>query len=235
MAKKQTKKPKPDKGSKEVIVVEPKPIEEEKPAAPSRVDNIRIDRIGSLTLNLVAEPLKKRYEKHYKTDKTHLIIDIVLAAIILILLGVILNIWLFSKSKLINLMDFQVTTHELINGQEAEFTIDYTNTTKDTLTDVTLVLKRPDSLHNPGYNVADFDPKTNTLKIGDLAPKAHGQFKISGFLLGDFDTKHEFLAVMNYKNKYGQDRQEFFQKDFQLNGSALQAQMILKEKACGKK
>ena len=61
-------------------------------------------------------------------------------AIIVILLGVILNIWLFFKSKLINLIDFQVNTHELINGQEAEFTIDYTNTTKDTMTDVIPVM-----------------------------------------------------------------------------------------------
>ena len=120
------KKSQPDKESREVVIVEPKQAEENKPAIPSRVDNIRIDRIGSLTLNLVSEPLKKRYEKHYKTDKTRLLIDLALVAIIFILLGVILNIWLFSKSKLINLIDFQVNTHELINGQEAEFTIDYT-------------------------------------------------------------------------------------------------------------
>ncbi len=216
---------------REVVMVESKPVEEKKEPTPSRVNNIRIERIGSLTLNMVAEPLKKRYEKHYKTDKTHLIIDIVLAAIILILLGVILNLWFFSKNKLVNLIDFQVTTHELINGQEAEFTIDYTNTTDQTLTDVNLVLKKPTSLHQPKYSAGEFDTKTNTLKIGDLAPNAHGQFKITGFLLGNLDTGQEFLAVMNYKNKYGQDRQEFWQKEFNLNGSALQTEISLPSKA----
>ncbi|MBD3359445.1 MAG: hypothetical protein GF365_01920 [Candidatus Buchananbacteria bacterium] len=220
-----------DKESKEVIMVEPKPVEEKKEPTPSRVDNIRIDRIGNLTLNMVAKPLKKRYEKHYKTDKTHLIIDIVLAAIILILLGVILNLWFFSKNKLVNLIDFQVTTHEVINGQEAEFIINYTNTTDQTLTDVNLVLKKPASLHQPKYSTTEFNTKTNTLKIGDLAPNAHGQFKITGFLLGNLDTSQEFLAVMNYKNKYGQERQEFWQKEFNLNGSALQTEMFLPNKA----
>jgi hypothetical protein len=226
------KKQQPEKEpQKEVIMVDPKPVEEKKESTPSRVDNIRIDRIGSLTLNMVAEPLKKRYEKHYKTDKTHLIIDIVLAAIILILLGVILNLWFFSKNKMVNLIDFQVTTHELINGQEAEFTIDYTNTTDQNLTDVNLVLKKPTSLHQPKYSTEEFDTKTNTLKIGDLAPNAHGQFKVTGFLLGNLDTSQEFLAVINYKNKYGQDRQEFWQKEFNLNGSALQTELFLPSKA----
>jgi hypothetical protein len=223
---------KQSKEEKEVVVVESQPINEPKQTAPSRVDNIKIDKIGSLTLNIVADPLKKRYEKHYKENKVHLIIDIVLAVIVLILLGVILNLWLFSKTKLNNLVDFQVssTPSELINGQETEFTINYTNTTKDTLTDVRIVLKRPDSLHNPTYNLDEFDTKTNTLIIGDFAPKAHGEFKIDGFLLGNLDSGHEFLAVINYKNKYGQNKQEFFRRDFELNGSALNAQLVLPER-----
>ena len=221
-----------EKETKKVVVVEPKPVEEKKDTAPTRVDNIKVDKIGSLTLNLFAEPLKKRYEKHYKENKMHLITDIVLVAIILILLGVILNIWLFSRSKLFNLIDFQVSSNpeQLINGQETVFTIDYTNTTKDTLTDVTLVLKRPPSLHNPEYNIEDFDLKTNTLKIDELASGAHGQFKIKGFFLGNLHTKQEFLAVINYKNKYGQSRQEFFKREFELNGSALKAEMSLPER-----
>lgn len=215
--------------NQEIIQAEAKPIEEKK-SAPERVDNIRIDK---LTLNFFAQPLKKRYEKHYKEDKIHLIIDLVLLAIILILLGVILNIYFFASTKKNNLVDFQVSSNpvELINGQETEFTINYTNTTNDTLSEVSLVLKQPETLHKPEYSIETFNLQTNTLKIGELAPQAHGQFKLKGFLLGDLETKQEFLAVINYKNKYGQDRQEFFRCDFELNGSALHAEMTLPEKA----
>ncbi len=220
-----------EKEPKKVVAVEPQPIEKKK-TAHSRINNIKIDKIGSLTLNLFAQPLKKRYEKHYKKNKIHLITDIVLIAIILILLGVILNIWLFSRSKLLNLVDFQVSSNpeQLINGQETLFTIDYTNTTKNALTDVSLVLKKPPSLHNPEYSIEDFELKTNTLKIGELAPGAHGQFKIKGFLLDNLHAKQEFLAVINYKNKYGQERQEFFKREFELNNSAFKNEIKLPQK-----
>lgn len=225
MAKEKNK----SKKNKEIVIVESRPIENKNQAAPERVENIKIDNI---TLNIFAKPFKKRYEKHYKEDKIHLLIDIVLGVIVLILIGVILNLWLFSRTKLINLIDFTVTASpvNLTNGSQAEFSINYTNTTKNTLTDVSLVLKRPEALRDPSYNIADFDSKTNTLKIGDLASKAHGEFKITGLLLGNLNDKHEFLAVINYKNKFGQTRQEFFSQNFQLTDSVLATQINLPNK-----
>jgi len=217
---------------KEVVQVEAQPIEEQKQPAPSRVDNVRIDKVGNVTFNLMTAPLKKRYDKHYKENKMHLITDIILIAIIVILLGVLLNLWFFSRAKLINLVDFQVSSNPevLINGQETEFTISYTNTTKNTLTDVNLVLRVPKSLNQPQFNAEDFDKKTNTLKIGELAPHAHGEFKVNGFLLGNMDEKHDFIAVINYKNKYGQDRQEFFNQHFLLTDSVVKTQIGLPSK-----
>jgi hypothetical protein len=222
-------KDKPQKKSQEIVYLEPKPLKTTEPTSLPKTGNIRIDKIGSLTLNVFVEPLKARYRKHYQNNKIHLVIDLILAAIVIILLAGVINLWLFSRAKQLNLIDFNViaTPSQLTNGQEAEFTIDYTNTTKETLTDVTLVLKKPSSLHQPEYNLPKFDLKTNTLVIGDLAANAHGQFKIKGFLLGDLNTKQEFLAVMNYKNKYGQSRQEFFRQNFELNNSILHAQLIL--------
>jgi len=223
------------KEEKKVTFVESKPIElkaEDKKTGLTKVSNIRIDRIGSLTLNIFAQPLKKRYEKHYRENKIHLLIDIVLAVIIIILIGVILNLWLFSRTKLVNLVDFKIVSspENLVNGQETTFVIDYENTTSDTLADVSLVLKKPEALKNTIYEDAGFDLKTNTLKIGELAPKAHGQFKIKGLLLGNLNDSHEFLAVINYKNKFGQERQEFFSQNFQLTSSALAAEIVLPER-----
>src|SRR5512136_883583 len=140
-----------ERNKNDIIKVEPKSIEPSKTVLPKN-DGLRIGKVD--TLNLVIEPLKKRYETHYKNDKIHLVVDLVLGAIILILLGVMVNLWIFSRSR-INLMDFKVIANPetLTNGQETEFIIDYTNTSKDTLSDVSLILKIPTSLKNPEYNI----------------------------------------------------------------------------------
>lgn len=215
-----------------IVKVEAKPIVEKKEVDKTRIGNITIDKIGSLTLNIAAEPLKKRYEKYYKKNKLHLIVDLVLAAIVIMLLGSLLNLWLFSRAKLFNLMEFKVTSipEALVNGQETEFIIAYANTTNDELTNVALVLKLPESLRNPQFNIEGYDIKTHTLKIGDMAAKAHGELIIKGLLLDNFDAKQEFLAVINYKNKYGQDRQEFFNQDFVLSNSVIETRINLPER-----
>ncbi|MCX6743383.1 MAG: hypothetical protein NT116_04070, partial [Candidatus Parcubacteria bacterium] len=212
-----------------LIKVEPKPIEPAAQAGKVKTGGFRIGKVD--TLNLVIEPLKKRYATHYKNDKIHLIVDVVLGAIILILLGVMLNLWIFSRAR-INLMDFKVTANPetLTNGQETEFIIDYANTSKDTLSNVSLVLKIPTSLQNPEYDIKDFDIKTNTLKIGDLNTKASGQFKVKGFLLGNFGEHQEFIAAITYQDKYGLKQQEFFSNKFQFTNSVLKTEIVLPTK-----
>jgi hypothetical protein len=215
---------------KEIIIVDPKPIiKKVEPANPLKAGNISIGKVGSLTLNVLTKPLKKRYETHYKKDRYHLFIDIALGVVILILLAVLLNLWLYSRTPKINLIDFQVTSNpaQLINGQETEFTFDYTNTTKETLSNVTLTLKATNSLRDPVYSIPNYSLKTKTLVIGDLPPKASGQFTIKGLLIGNFNDKIEFLAVMNYQNKYGQSRQEFFNEKVELADSVLKTEIKL--------
>jgi len=212
-----------------IVKVKAEPVIENKEIDKTRIGNITIDKIGSLTLNIAAEPLKKRYEKYYRKNKLHLIVDLALAAIVIMLLGSLINIWLFSRAKLFNLMEFRVSSspEALVNGQETEFIIAYANATNDELTNVALVLKLPESLRNPQFNLEGYDTKTHTLKIGDMAAKAHGQLIVKGLLLDNFDAKQEFLAVINYKNKYGQDRQEFFNQDFILSNSVIETKINL--------
>ncbi|MCX6744277.1 MAG: hypothetical protein NTX82_02000 [Candidatus Parcubacteria bacterium] len=213
----------------EIIKVQAKPMASPAPTGKTKTGGLRIGKVD--TLNLVVEPLKKRYTTHYKDDKIHLIVDLVLGAIILILLGVMVNLWIFSRAR-INLMDFKVTANPetLTNGQETEFIIDYANTSKDTLSNVSLVLKIPTSLQNPEYDIKDFDIKTNTLKIGDLNTKANGQFKVKGFLLGNFGDNQEFIAAITYQDKYGLKQQEFFSNKFQFTDSVLKAEVQLPAK-----
>lgn len=213
----------------EIIKVEPKPVETEKKTILPKISNIRIGKVG--TLNLVVEPLKKRYETHYKSNKLHLIVDLILAAIVLILLAVLTNLWFFSRSR-VNLMEFKVTSspEQLINGQETEFTISYTNISKNELSDINLILKLPTSLKNPQYNIKDFDTQANTYKIGVLPEKGQGEFTVKGMLIGNFNEKQEFIAAINYKNQYGQADQEFFSQKFELTDSAIKTSLRLPEK-----
>jgi hypothetical protein len=48
------------------------------------------------TLNIFTEPAKRRYERHYKKSKKHLVLDLLFVVLILILIA--LNIILFTKS-----------------------------------------------------------------------------------------------------------------------------------------
>jgi hypothetical protein len=216
------------KSQNQIIKVEPKPVEPTKPTF-TNGGPIQIGKVA--TLNLIVEPMKKRYQSHYKNDKIHLIVDLALGAIILVLLGVMLNLWFFSRSQH-NLMEFTVSSNpeKLTNGQETEFTIAYANTTKDEFTDVSLILKLPTNLKNPQYNISEFDTKTSTLKLGNLAPKASGQFKVKGLLIGNFQDKQEFITAINYKNQYGQNRQESFNQQFTLTDSVLKTELKVPER-----
>ena len=166
---------------KEIIKVEAKPVisKEVENLTNQKLGNVTIEKIGKLTLNIFVEPLKKRGVQ-YKKNIFLLITDVLLALIVLILLGALLNIFIFSRYLKINLMELQVesTPANLVNGQKAEFNIYYSNKSKDPLTDVVLIFKSPSILQNPEFDIKEYDTKTNTLKIGDLASKAHGQFKV---------------------------------------------------------
>src|SRR4030042_3010506 len=217
----------------EIVKVEAKPVasKEAKNLTNQKLGNVTIEKIGKLTLNVFVEPIKKRHLQ-YKKNIFLLITDILLAVIVLILLGSLLNIFVFSRYLKINLMELKVDSSpaESVNGQKAEFNIYYTNKSKDPLTDVILIFKSPSILQNPEFDIKEYDTKTNTLKIGELASGAHGQFKVSGLLLGNFNEKHEFLTVINYKDKYGQNKQEFFSDQFQLTDSVLKTSLILPAK-----
>ncbi|MCX6745403.1 MAG: hypothetical protein NTX00_00085 [Candidatus Parcubacteria bacterium] len=222
-----------DEQKNKLVKVEGRPLEVQ-PAQkqPNKIGNLRINKIGKFTLNVFVEPVKKRYQKHYRENIFLLITDITLALIVIILAAVLLNIFVFSRYKKVNLIDLKVASVpvDLINGQTTKFNITCANTTNDPLEDLILVIKTPASLHNAEFSPPDFDQKTNSLKIGELAAKAFGQFEIKGMLLGNFDEKQEFLTVINYKNKYGQTRQEFFSQEFQLKDSVLKTTIDLPAK-----
>ncbi len=180
----------------------------------------------------VAEVCKGRYYKHYHKNTPHLALDAALVAIILILLGVIINTYVFNRAKVINLvaLDVRTTPSELVNGAQGSFAITYTNTTGDTLADAALVLRFPKGLRNPQVLPAEYNTATNTLPIGTLAPKAHGTVTVTGVLLGNLGARERILAVVSYKDAFGRPRQEFSTLELPLNRSAFETTITLPDK-----
>lgn len=170
-----------------------------------------------------------RYQKHYRGNIPHLAVDLALVAIIAILGGVVLNTFLFNRAPVLHLiaLDVETAPAKLVNGSDARFSITYTNTTDQTMSDVSVVLRLPKDLRAPVITPSSYDTLTNTLTVGALAPRANGSIQVSGALLGDIGAQQRVLAVVSYKNAYGQQRQEFFTHEFALDESAFAASLEL--------
>lgn len=180
-------------------------------------------------LQNMMEQHKERYGEHHKK---HLILDVVLIIVVAILLGVIINNWWFAQKDLINLVEFTVTTNQekLVNGTGVSFTVQYENVSDQPLRNVQLVLRIPEGLRNATFSTPGYNRATNTYDIGFLPPNAHGSFEVSGRLLGNIGLQEKFLAVFDYTNELGQERQEFFTRSFDLTESVLKSTISIPQK-----
>lgn len=66
------------------------------------------------TLNVFVNPLRQRYEHHYRESKKHLVIDFIFVILILILIG--LNIYLFTREFPIESIEINFN-HTQVNGE----------------------------------------------------------------------------------------------------------------------
>jgi len=69
------------------------------------------------TLNVMINPMRSRYEKHYKESKKHLVIDIVF--VVLILLLIITNVILFNKSFPVESVEIKIVRPK-VEGEKIE-------------------------------------------------------------------------------------------------------------------
>ncbi len=220
-----TNRPKKEepKESKEIVYLEPRELDEAKTNRPE----VKIGSIG--TLNLFLDPFRARYERHYRENKWHLVFDLVLVAIVLILVGLNFKFWLpgfLAPAEAVSL-EIKINPTPTISGNKITYSIDYFNKTKTTLKGVNLTVRLPSGLTPEEFLPNSFDPKTNTLEIGDLEPGANGEVKITGRILNAIGDSQKIIILLNYQDQNGRTNQEIAASSYLVQTSALEANLDL--------
>jgi hypothetical protein len=158
------------------------------------------------TLNIFAQPLKDRHEKHYKDSRFHLIIDLILAGIIVILLAVIATLFTWNPKPDLVLKAFY-ENNNIVSGRLETFVLEYDHKSAGLLREANLTVKMPDN-----FKVIDIYPNniynsnSNIFSLGDLPGGANGKIKISGLVFGEDGEQqkisYKFSYIKNGKNFY---------------------------------
>lgn len=181
---------------------------------------------------MCTKPFEDRFA-HYKKHSLHFWTDLVLAGTVIILISVIISLYVYNKTSIANMVDFEVVYDQaqLINGKNVEFVVKYNNNSKRTpAIDATVNVKLPKSLHNVIVSPANFDLSKQDFVLGTLTPQMSGEFKISGLLLGNLNKNDKFLFVLSYHTPTGLQQQEFTSRDFTIDQSVISASLKLPSK-----
>ena len=152
--------------------------------------------------------LKRRWKVRYKFNKKHLIMDLIIAAAVLVLIG--LNIFWFwgGFHYFTNKLDLTVTAPKdrMLSGQDMVFEVNYANNNKFTLEEFALSFNWPNYFELDEVAHPDFDSANNLLPIGDLKPGANGKVEFSGRIFGSFDEKQRMIVNSHFykTNKKGE-------------------------------
>jgi uncharacterized cupredoxin-like copper-binding protein len=178
--------------------------------------------------------LKKRWHVRYKFNKKHLMMDLLIAAGVLVLVG--LNIfWLYGGFHYFsNKLDVEISSPlEMISGAEVEFIIDYENKNKYELEEVIMSLRLPEYFELAEVSREEYDLEHNTLELGNLAPGANGEIIVRGQLIGEYESEQYLVANFNFykTNKKGERLWGQFSKNkverFMISGSYLEIETEL--------
>ncbi len=171
--------------------------------SPEGIDVKRGGNIVIGSLNIMAEPFKKRAKNHYqgKGSRLHLIVDGILAIIIIVLLAsfFLIKNW---QPKFDVILEIRAIDEIITSGEVESFEIDYKNNNDEKMDDVIVTLKLPEN-----FVLTDASPKgifntnTNSFKVGDLSPNEMGTAKISGMVLGEIGERQVIALSMDYSYK----------------------------------
>lgn len=195
----------------EVIVLEKKPDKpEEKIEQQINVGTLNV--FTSPVKKLIHEPLKKRYEKHYHSEKKHgpkhLVADIILGSIVIALVAFIIFVVFWYGRGIVKLIDLEikVAPFAIESGEDIVYRVNYVNNSKFVLQDAALTISLPDTFI--ARDIPDgFDTRTNTLKLGEVQPEGNGEIKITGQIIGEVGKDQKVTAAFNYKYKKGETPQ----------------------------
>lgn len=164
-------------------------------------DGINVKKGGNIvigSLNIIANPLKKRAEKHYKRSRFHLIADIILVAMIVVLFAsfFLIRNW---QPRLDVSLEAKALDKIITSGEIESFEISYRNNNEERITDANLAINLPENfILLETYPRDIFNTNTNTFKIGDLESGAKGSVKISGMILGEINERQVLSLSLNY-------------------------------------
>ena len=152
--------------------------------------------------------LKKRWHVRYKFNKKHLLMDLVIAAGVLVLIG--LNIfWLWGGFHYFgSKMDVRIVTEQegvgLARFVDAE--IKYSNENKFEVQDFNLSLTMPGDYELIEVAKEGYDYERNTINLGDLKPGANGSFKLTMQAFADTGESNNLILNASYykTNKKGE-------------------------------
>lgn len=198
--------------------------------APDKIDVKKGGNIVIGTLNVVIRPVKKhlksRHEKFYKGSKFHLIADIILAAAVIALLGVLFFLRGFEPKIDIGVSAI-LLSDKAQSGESATFVIEYKNKDRRPAKGAALTVVLPKNFVLASTSPEDgFNPNTNTFSFGDLEAGANGKVKISGLVLGEVGSQQVISYSFNYVEQ-GQPQNKLGSLSYPIESSAVSATLSL--------
>jgi len=167
-------------------------------------DKLEVKKGGNIiigSLNLVAEPIKKRHEKHYKNSKFHLIADLILATTVIVLLVVFFMFRSFEP-KLDIFIEANSDNQIITAGKTETFEIKYGNNSDEIVRNSSIHINLPEGFILSKTSLENsFNTLTNTFKIGNIEPKTSGTVKISGIITGSIGDRQVISYSLDYTDR----------------------------------
>ena len=159
-------------------------------------------RIAGTSAEVCLEPIRARYHKHYYKRRHHLVIDLFLTGVVVILGVLIAYLWI-APVFFRPLINVTVATEPAIlkSLQKTTFHFKYTNTSRDALEDVELILLPP---ANVVFDKTEF-------KIGSLRAGDSGEMAATGQVIGRLISGNMPAVEVPLRSSYmrqGKSRQE---------------------------
>ncbi len=171
-------------------------------------------RPGSAFSTSVSKRLSKRGFKHRIFDVG------IVSALVLILVAGAFMLFRTDPGRRVAFTAV-VAPAAVVSGGDSTLSINYTNNSKKTLQDVTLTLTYPPFFALQDVDHPSFEPETNTIELGELAPGANGLVKIRGVMFGDVGGEQTFTSTLGYAWDAGKTGVKEQTYRFSPGGSAL--------------
>ncbi|GEM_PF-1624189 len=165
----------------------------------------------NLVVNIFSYPhkkLKKRWNIRYKFNKKHLIMDLIILAGVLVLVG--LNIfWFYGGFHYFgNKFELNLTTgkDQVASGEIMDFSVSYANNNKFELQNVVLSFNYPDNFQLLEFENKSYNYDKNIIKLGDLESGANAQMDFTGRVIGEYQSDQFVSLTANFfkTNKKGE-------------------------------